>query len=109
MWFKKESKKKNLELRVNQLREKYKNVIKSYCMIGDYIFILIGFELDGDTIKVVFYDSDNVTGTVSLMSLLTWETVYGNIDFIRYRTNYIVFNDKLNRIGIKLVFNNTFR
>jgi hypothetical protein len=104
-WFKsktKEEKIQELQKKVNELNEKWKNEINSYCKINNYIFILKGFKHDGKYVCIQFVDKDTPEEFISYNRYSWWELKYEQTDFNICRYQFIKFKDELKKIGLKL-------
>ena len=98
----KEEKEQKLQEQLIQLRTKYADEINSYCKVGNYIFILIGFKIENNKIVVEFIDKDTPEGLKNYIGLSWWEWKYDTADFKKMRYQYIKFKDELKKIGLKL-------
>lgn len=105
MWWKKktkEQKEQDLQSKLNQLQEKYKDVIKSYCMVGNHIFIFKGFEIKDNDIRILFYDENTPESMISSTPIWAWEMMWGNSDFKMYRMDWLLFKEKLKHFGLEI-------
>lgn len=98
----KEQKQKELQEELDKLQEKYSSEINSYCKIGDYIFILLGFKIDKNKICVKFEDKNTMPGYYTFVDMFWWELKWGFVDFKKMRLDFIKFKEDLNKIGLKL-------
>jgi hypothetical protein len=116
MWFKSKSKKeRELQLKKEEkeqelqelqgelieLKGKYAYEINSYCMIDNWIFILLGFTIENNEIKVVLKDKDTVVGYTKLIDIY-WFRINDRRDFKQARFQFIKFKDDLKKVGLKL-------
>lgn len=105
MWFKRKTKEEkilNLESRLEELNIRYADQINSYCKINNFIFILIGFDIQDNRIVVKFISSDTVKGCVTIADLAIFEMRYGMSDFRLARVQFLSFKENLAKIGLKL-------
>lgn len=102
MWWKKKTKERDLQSELEQLQEKYKDVINSYCMVGERIFIFMGFVIKDNEVQIKFYDQDTPKTMVSFRKVLLWCMMYGHSDFNVYRANYLRFKERLKHIGLEI-------
>jgi len=113
MWFKsKEEKERELQLKKEkeeqelqteliELKGKYADEINSYCMIDNWIFILRGFTIENNEIKVVLKDKDTVVGYSKLIDI-NWFRINNRRDFKQARFQLDKFKDDLKKVGLKL-------
>jgi len=101
----KEEKQLLLTQKLNSLNEKYKSVINHFCMINTYVFIVKGFYIKDDKIMISGIQHDTAKGYSDgfefRMFNYKWET-----DLIKAKQNWIVFRDRLDKLGVNLTLKN---
>jgi hypothetical protein len=114
MWFKSKSKKERelqlkkekeeqeLQTELIELKGKYAYEINSYCMIDNWIFILLGFTIENNEIKVVLKDKDTVVGYTKLIDIYWFRLKNDTRDFKQARFQFDKFKDDLKKVGLKL-------
>lgn len=106
MWWSKKTKEEkiqDLQKEVDELNEKYKDILNSYCKIGDYIFILLGFVLENNKIRVKYKDTKCVKGYYTVTDMYWFKQRHGGIDdFDKARYNFLEYKENLTKIGLKL-------
>lgn len=105
MWFKKkktkEEKLKELNEELNILNQEHKSIINSYCMLDSYIFIFKGFSIKNDEIYINIVDDSTPKNLVNILPLWFYDLKY-NKTIKESRTNWIIFRDKLDKIGLEI-------
>lgn len=104
-WFKRKTQKEKiqeLQDEVDKLNIQWKNVINSYCKIGNYIFILKGFKHDEKQVCVRFIDKDTPKDYINYLPLWVFKAKYDIYDFNVARYQFVKFKDELNKIGLEL-------
>jgi hypothetical protein len=97
------SSKQALQVKIDFLKEKWKDEIKSYCKINGEIFILTGFVISDGQVCVAFQTVDCPEEYCEILSIQRWELKYGHSDFKLARVNFIRFKESLKTIGLQLV------
>ena len=105
MWWKiksDEEKEEELQAKLVELETKFKDEINNYCKLGDYIFIFKGFKIDNGKICVKFKDGNTVEGYTNYYELSWFDLKFGSVDFKKARYQFVVFEDRLRKVGLKL-------
>ncbi len=90
------------EQNIKILNDKYSDIINSYCMFYNYVFIFKGFCIKENIINIQFIDKDTPESYISLHKLWIWELKYGNSDLHTLRDNWLKFKKQLNGLGLKI-------
>lgn len=99
-------KSQNLINEVNELNLKYKNELKSYCMIKTYVFIFHEFMIKDNELYIEFIDTNTPKGCVK--QLPYDKSFLIDYDLKELRMNWIIFKEKIERLGVEVNFiNNT--
>lgn len=109
MWFKtktKEDKQRDeaqkLQAKLIQLRTEYAKEIDSYCKIGHFIFMFLGFKMHNSKIHVIYLIPECVPGYSKSEDIVWFELRHGTTDFKKARHEFLKFKDDLFKIGLKL-------
>ena len=97
----KEEKLALLNIKLGELKEKYKEFSNSLMLIGDYVFVLKRFAIDDNEIVIHYEDKNTPAGHYNIKALWVWRAQYGD-DFKKFRKNWIYFKDSLNKLGVDL-------
>jgi len=93
-----------LETEVNELNSKYDNELKSYCMIGTYVFIFHKFIIKNGEIYIEFTDHNTPKRCIKRVpydsSFLT------DYDLKELRLNWINFRNNIEKLGLEFNFIN---
>jgi hypothetical protein len=98
----KEKKENDLESKVIELNEKYKDEIDCFCKIGNYIFVFRGFKQEKGKIHVRYVDKETIPGYTSYAPLWLFEMKHEFSCFKEARFEFIKFKNDLNKLGLKL-------
>jgi hypothetical protein len=116
MWFKRKTKEEKqkekedkqrddaqkLQAKLIQLRVEYAEEIDSYCKIGGFIFMLLGFKIHNSRIHVSYLTPECVPGYCKSEDIEWFELRLGTTDFKKARHEFLKFKDDLSKIGLKL-------
>ncbi len=116
MWFKRKTKEEKqkekedkqiekvqkLQAELIHLKTEYANEINSYCKMGNFIFVLHGFMIHDNKIKVQLITPEYLLGYYEYLDINVFELKYGTIDFKKARHDFLKFKDELSKIGLKL-------
>ena len=97
-----EEKTKELQNELEELQKKFSRQINTYCKIGDFIFIFVGFKIRDNRIQVIFIDKNTLPDHNSMMDLYWFGQKYGHSDFERARIDMLRFKDDLKKINLTL-------
>lgn len=89
---------------VNELNLKYKDELKTYCMINSYIFIFHKFSIKDGEIYVEFTDANTPKGCIKQVPY--WKSFCSDYDLKHLRMEWIHFKNQMTKLGLEINFIN---
>jgi len=99
----KEEKQLELEQRLIELQNQFKDAIDKYHMVNKEVFILKGFKIKDNDINYIYLDKDTPKGYVNSLPYDIFKLRYGiNLEKAYY--NWIEFKDNLEKLNLKVLY-----